>query len=146
MLPKELSNGICSLNEGVDRLTRTVIMEYDENGNQIDYRIVKAVINSKKKMTYSNVNKILEENIIPNGYEPFAEDLKTANELTSKINKNKVSQGKLDFDSSEQEIIYDEKENIKEIYVTKAHAANDLIETAMIEANCTIARDFYYKR
>ena len=146
MLPKELSNGICSLNEGVDRLTRTVIMEYDENGNQIDYRIVKAVINSKKKMTYSNVNKILEENIIPNGYEPFENDLKTAYELTSKINKNKVSQGKLDFDSSEQEIIYDEKENIKEIYVTKAHASNDLIETSMIEANCTIARDFYYKK
>ena len=146
MLPKELSNGICSLNEGVDRLTRSVIMEYDENGNQIDYRIVKSVINSKKKMTYSNVDKILEENTIPKGYEPFVEDLKNAYELTTKINNNKISQGKLDFDSSEQERIYDDKENIKEIYVIKAHASNNLIETAMIEANCTIARDFYYKK
>ncbi len=145
MLPKELSNNICSLNEGVDRLTRTIIMEYDENGNQVDYRIVKSVINSKKKMTYSNVNKILEENIIPQGYEPFVEDLKLAYELTTKINKNKINQGKLEFDSSEQERVYDEKENIKDIYVTTAHASNNLIETAMVEANCTVARDFYYK-
>lgn len=144
MLGKELSNGICSLNEGVDRLTRTVIMEYDEKGNQKSDRIVKAVINSKKKMSYSNVNKILEENIIPKGYEPFVNDLKNAYELALKINKINISQGKLEFDSSEQERIYDEKENITDIKVLKTGASQLMIETFMVQANCAIARHFYY--
>ena len=69
MLPHQLSNGICSLNEGVDRLTITCEVKFDNNANIIDYDIYESVINSKKKMTYESVNRLLEENIVDKGYE-----------------------------------------------------------------------------
>ncbi len=87
MIHKYLSNGICSLNPNVDRLTKSCFMEIDENGNIVDYKIVKSVINSKKKMKYSEVNKILEENQNITSYEPFVENLKLANELNNILNK-----------------------------------------------------------
>ena len=146
MLPHELSNGICSLNEGDDRLTRSVIMEYDENGNQIDYKIVKSVINSKKKMAYDKVNSILEDNIIPKGYEGFVHSLLNAELLALKIIKNNSDGGTIDFDSSEKFYIYDENEQLKNITIKKQQTAQKIIECFMIEANCTIAKDFYYKK
>ena len=71
MLPHQLSNGICSLNEGVDRLTITCEVKFDNNANIIDYDIYESVINSKKKMTYASVNRLLEENIVDEGYEDY---------------------------------------------------------------------------
>ena len=146
MLPHELSNGICSLNEGVDRLTRSVIMEYDENGKQVDYKIVKSVINSKKKMAYDKVNSILEDNIIPKGYENFISPLLNAELLALKIMKNNSDEGTLDFDSSEKVYVYDDNQEIKDITIKKQQTSQKIIECFMIEANCTIAKDFYYKK
>lgn len=87
MIHKYLSNGICSLNPNVDRLTKSCIMEIDQNGNIVDYKIVKSVINSKKKMKYSEVNKILEENKIIPSYESFVENLKLAQQLSIILSK-----------------------------------------------------------
>lgn len=89
MLPHELSNGICSLNEGVDRLTISCVMKIDTRGKIVDHDIFPSVINSKKKMTYKNVNKIIMEDIIPEGYENFADDLKLMHELAQILRKEK---------------------------------------------------------
>ena len=76
MLPRKLTNGICSLNPDVDRLAMSCVMEIDEKGNVVDYNIFESVIRSKKQMTYKNVNKIMEEKIVPEGYEEFEEKIK----------------------------------------------------------------------
>ena len=89
MLPHQLSNGICSLNPEVVRLTISCVMTIDENGKVIDYDIFPSYIKSRKQMTYKNVNKILDENIIPEGYEPFADTLKTMHELAMILRKEK---------------------------------------------------------
>lgn len=76
MLPHELSNGICSLNPNVDRLAISCVMEFDSTGKQIDYEIFPSVIKSRIQMTYKKVNSILEKNVVPDGYEPYADTLK----------------------------------------------------------------------
>ena len=108
MLPHQLSNGICSLNEGVDRRTITCEVKFDNNANIIDYDIYESVINSKKKMTYESVNRLLEENIVDKGYEDYVSSLKLMHELSSKIRKNKVKRGYIEFLSDEIKIIVDE--------------------------------------
>ena len=108
MLPHELSNGICSLNEGVDRLTISCVMKIDPRGKIVDHDIFLSVINSKKKMTYKNVNKIIMEDIIPEGYENFADDLKLMHELAQILRKEKINRGYIDFDLDEAKIIQDE--------------------------------------
>ena len=89
MLPHELSNGICSLNEGVERLTISCVMQIDETGKTIDHDIFKSVIKSRKKMTYTAVNKILMNNEIPAGYEEFVVDLKLMHKLSQILRKRK---------------------------------------------------------
>ena len=117
MLPHELSNGICSLNEGVDRLTISCEMTINKQGKVLDHDIFLSVINSKKKMTYKNVNMILKENIIPNSYEPFVDKLKLMQELANILRKEKINRGYIDFDLDEAKIIQDE--NGKAIDVIK---------------------------
>ena len=76
MLPHKLSNGICSLNEGVERLAMSCVMEIDTKGNVVDYEILTSVIKSRKKMTYAKVNDIIVRNIIDPEYEVYADILK----------------------------------------------------------------------
>ena len=97
MLMHKLSNGICSLNPNVDRLTISCIAEVDKNGNIVDYDIKKSVINSKKKMSYSDVNKILMDNEVVPGYEKFINNLKLANEASFTLNKNYKEHGYIQF-------------------------------------------------
>ena len=139
MLPHRLSNGICSLNEKVDRLTLSCDMEIDNNGNVVKYDVYSSVINSKKRMTYGNVNKILENNEITEGYEPFVEDLKMMSELASVLRKNKVARGYLDFDVDEMKIIVDAEGNPVEIRRRERGIGENLIEDFMIVANETVA-------
>ena len=109
MIPHQLSNGICSLNEGVIRLTISCVMDIDYKGHVVDYDIFPSYIKSNKKMTYKCVNKILEDNEIPEGYEPFVDTLKTMQELASILRKEKISRGYITFDIDEAKIVQDEK-------------------------------------
>ena len=93
MLPHELSNGICSLNPGVDRLAISCVMEFNVDGKQLSYEIFPSVIRSRKQMTYKKVNSILEKNIVPEGYEEFADKLKLMEELAVILRKAKVKRG-----------------------------------------------------
>ena len=108
MLPHELSNGICSLNPDVDRLTVSCVMEFDSAGKQLDYEIFPSVIRSRIQMTYKKVNSILEQNKVPEGYEPYVDDLKLMAELADILRKAKVKRGYIDFGVDEAKILVDE--------------------------------------
>lgn len=144
MIPHQLSNGICSLNPEEDRLAVSCIMQIDENGNVVDYDIFESVIRSCKKMTYTNVNKILEENRIPEGYENYAESLYQMEELAQILRKNKEKRGYIDFDINESEIIVDEKGEAIDVVLRNRGKGEMLIEDFMIVANETVASHIYF--
>ncbi len=139
MLHPQISNGICSLNPGVDRLAKSFLIEIDPSGNIINLQIIDSVIRSKKKMTYEEVNILLENNEIPEGYEEFIKDLLLMQELSIIISERRRKAGALDFDSSEITYILDEEKNIKDITVSKQGAAQKLIENFMIVTNEAVA-------
>ncbi|MBQ8892574.1 MAG: ribonuclease R [Bacilli bacterium] len=139
MYPHQISNGICSLNPGVDRLTISSFMEIDENGKVLDYRIVESVINSKIQMTYKNVNKILEQGEIPVGYEEFVDKLHEMKELADLVRKNKINRGYIDFDIDEVKIIVDEEGNVLDIEKRYRGSGEKMIEDFMILANESVA-------
>ena len=101
MIPHELSNGICSLNPNVDRLAISCMMEFDKNGQQVDYEIFESVICSKIQMTYKKVNSILENNIVPDGYELYEDSLRKMEELAQILRKMKKKRGYIDFEVDE---------------------------------------------
>ncbi|MBR3661149.1 MAG: ribonuclease R [Bacilli bacterium] len=139
MYPHQISNGICSLNPNVDRLTISSIMEIDEKGNMIDYHIEKSVINSKIQMTYNKVNQILEEGEIPSGYELYAEKLQEMKELADLVRKNKINRGYIDFDIDEAKIIVDSEGHVLDIKKRYRGAGEKMIEDFMILANESVA-------
>lgn len=144
MLPHQLSNGICSLNPEEDRLTISCVMQIDEKGNVVDYDIFESVIRSNKKMTYTNVNKILEENIVPEGYEKYAAGLYKMEELAQILRKNKKERGYIDFEIDESEIIVDEKGEAVDVILRNRGKGEMLIEDFMIAANETVATHIYF--
>ena len=144
MLPHKLSNGICSLNEGVDRLAISCVMEIDNTGEVVSYDIFESVINSKKKMTYTDVNKIIEENIIPDGYQKFADTLKQMKELAHILRHNKEKRGFIDFNIDEPKIIVNEKGEAIDVILRERGEGEKLIEDFMIAANETVASAIYY--
>lgn len=139
MLPHELSNGICSLNEGVERLAISCVMKIDETGKIIDHDIFKSVIKSKKKMTYNCVNKILLNDEIPVGYEEFVTDLKMMHKLSQILRKRKIQNGYIEFGIDEPKIIQDETGKCIDIKRRVQQEGEKLIEDFMIAANETIA-------
>lgn len=139
MIPHQLSNGICSLNPDVERLTTSCVMTINPSGKVIDYSIFPSIIKSKKQMTYKNVNKILEENIIPEGYEKYAENLKLMQELASILRAEKESRGYIDFGLDEAKIIQDENGKAIDVVKRDRGIGENLIEDFMIAANETIA-------
>lgn len=144
MLPHKLSNGICSLNPNVDRLALSCIMQIDKNGNVVDYDILQTVIRSRKQMTYKNVNKILEENIVPEGYEEYEEKLRLMLDLAHILRKNKENRGYIDFDIDESKIIVDDKGKAIDVTLRYRGEGEKLIEDFMIAANETVATHIYY--
>lgn len=144
MLPHKLSNGICSLNGGVDRLTMSCDMEIDEKGNIVDYDIYESVINSKKRMTYRAVNDFLEKNIVEPGYEPFVDDLKEMEVLAHILRKNKERRGYIDFDIDEAKIIVNDNGEAIDVKLRERGTGEKLIEDFMIAANETVATHIYY--
>ncbi len=144
MLPHELSNGICSLNPNVDRLAISCVMEIDTTGEVVDYDIFESVIKSNKKMTYTDVNSILEDNIVPEGYERFADTLRTMKELADILRANKVRKGYIDFEIDEPKIITDDKGEAIDVKLRERGVGEKLIEDFMIAANETVARHISY--
>ena len=144
MLPHQLSNGICSLNPNVIRLTLSCVMEIDDKGKLVSSDIFESYIKSRKQMTYKNVNKILNENVIPSGYEEFVSDLKLMEELSKIIRKGKIEKGYLDFDIPEPKIITDENGKAIDIQKRVQDTGENLIEDFMIMANETVATTIAY--
>lgn len=134
MIHKFLSNGICSLNPSVDRLTKSCFMEIDKDGNIVDYKIVKSVIRSKKKMKYSEVNKLLEENKMVAGYEPFIDNLKLANELNNILNKARIERGYVKFMSNDLIVELDKNNKPLEFKMQEQKTAETMIENCMLMA------------
>ena len=146
MLPPTLSNGICSLNEGEDRLTLSCKMEIDETGNIVDHRIFESVINSKARLVYDDVSDILEnhdEELIGK-YSDIVDDIMLMGELAAILKAKRDKEGSLDFDFDESEIVLDENEIPIEVGVLERRTANRLIEDFMLAANKTVAEHFYW--
>lgn len=143
MLPHKLSNGICSLNEFVLRLTMSCVMTINKQGKVVDYDIFESYIKSKKKMTYEAVNDILMRDIVAEGYEEFKDTLKNMNELAHILRKEKMARGYIDFDLDEPEIIQDEEGHAVDIIRVEREDGEKLIEDFMIAANETVANHIY---
>ena len=143
MLPHKLSNGICSLNEGVERLTQSCVMKIDNKGNVVDYDIFPSFIKSKKKMTYSKVNDIIMRDIVDPEYTEYADTLKQMNNLAHILRENKVRRGYIDFDLDEAKVIVDEDKNVIGIEKRVREDGEKLIEDFMIAANETVATHIF---
>ena len=139
MLPHQLSNGICSLNPGVDRLTMSCDMEIDSNGKVVNYDVYEAVINSKLRMTYNKANDYLERGIINEGYENFTKELDMMAELSKILRKRRDDRGQLNFDVPEVKIKVDDECKPIEIGERERGVGEKLIEDFMIVANETVA-------
>ena len=146
MLPKELSNGICSLNVNEDRLCLSVISEITPDGEIVSSDIRKAVINVKERMSYADVQKILDgkNKKVLKRYEKYIEDFKLMEEL-AKILKQKIEgAGSLDLDIPESKVILDKNGFAIDIEKYKIYFANEIIEQFMLTANEIVAEKFYW--
>ena len=139
MIPHKLSNGICSLNPEVERLSISCVMTINPKGRIIDYDIFPSVIKSRKQMTYKNVNKILEEDIIPEGYEEYVDTLKLMAELAKILRAEKTARGYIDFGIDEAKIVQDENGKAIDVVKRERGIGENLIEDFMIAANETVA-------
>lgn len=139
MIPHQLSNGICSLNSGVVRLTISCVMQIDKKGKVIKYDIFPSYIKSRKQMTYKNVNKILDKGEVTENYKEYVSSLKNMKELADILRREKISRGYIDFGIDEAKII--QSETGKAIGVEKRvqGTGEKLIEDFMIAANETVA-------
>ncbi len=142
MLPVELSNGICSLNENDDRFAFSCVMEIDNKGQTVSYDIFKSIIRSKKKMTYDNVNKLFDGNI-PEGYEEFKNDLLLMKELYEILESSSEKKGKLDFISDEVKLKVDDDGKVLKVCKYETGIGQKLIENFMIAANTTVGTHIY---
>jgi ribonuclease R len=146
MLPRELSNEICSLNEGKDRCALTCEMRIDRRGLIKDYDIYASLIHSKKKMNYDDVNSIIERGEIPSGYEPFVDDLKMMQELSHIIRHAREERGASDFDIIEPKIVCDRDGTPTEIIARERGEGEKLIEDFMLAANESVAKALFFNK
>ncbi|WP_138159554.1 ribonuclease R [Peptoniphilus catoniae] len=144
MLPVELSNGICSLNEGVDRLCLSVLMTINKKGKVKSHKIAETVIRSSKRLVYGNVSDLYEKNIVDESLKGLEKDLLNMFDLAKKLRENRMTRGAIDFDFPESHIDLDE--NGRPINVTREErrSGNKLIEEFMIICNETVAEQFYW--
>ena len=141
MLPKKLSNGICSLNPKVDRLTLSCIMEVNRQGKVVNHTIAQSVIKTNERMTYTDVTKILRDNDVEliERYKDLVDDFKVMEELCKILRKKRLDRGTIDFDFEECKIILDEKGKPIDIKPYERAIANRMIEEFMLLANETVA-------
>ena len=148
MLPKELSNGICSLNPNVDRLTLSCIAKIDANGNVVDHKILESVIRSCERMTYGNVTKILNgDPKLCNRYQNILPTLELMAELNGILEKNRKQKGEIDFDLPEVKIKLDPVTmEVVELDKKPRTVSERMIESFMLVANQVVAEFFCKKQ
>ena len=146
MLPKALSNGSCSLNEGEDKLTLSCFMEIDPDGAVVDHTIQESVIRSSARLVYDDVSDILENDDpeLSKKYSSIVGDIKLMGELAHILRHRRKQRGSLDFDISEAVITLDEEENPIAVELEERRTANRLIEEFMLAANETVAEHFFW--
>ncbi len=146
MLPHRLSNGICSLNAGVDRLALSCIMRVNPKGEVVDYRIVESVICVDQRMSYTSVKKILEDKDEEEcrKYEAFVPMFQRMEELAGIFRAKRKKRGSIDFDFPETKIILDKEGHPLEIKPYERNTATKIIEDFMLLANETVAQHFYW--
>lgn len=146
MLPRKLSNNLCSLNPDEDKLTFTVEIEFDSNGKVVKNDFYKSVIKSKYRMTYSGVNKILEgdEKLIKE-YSGIYEMLKNMLSLSKSLRHIKKRRGSIDFELPEIKVILDENKLVKDIELRSRGEAERIIEDFMVAANEVVAEKLFWE-
>ncbi|MEK4180196.1 ribonuclease R [Aeribacillus sp. FSL K6-1121] len=146
MIPHRLSNGICSLNPKVDRLTLSCEMIVDEYGNVVQHDIFQSIIRSAERMTYSNVNKILieKDEQLREKYQEIVPMLEDMAELASILRKKRMLRGAIDFDFKEAKVLVDEKGKPYDVIIRERSVAERLIEEFMLLANETVAEHFHW--
>lgn len=146
MLPHKLSNGICSLNAGVDRLALSCIMKIDKKGELLDYKIAETVINVNRRMSYTAVKKILEEQdeATIEEYEELVPMFKQMEELAGLLRAKRKKRGSIDFDFPETKILLDKEGRPTTIKPYERNTATKIIEDFMLMANETVAQHFYW--
>lgn len=147
MLPHRLSNGICSLNAGENRLALSCIMVIDRKGNVVDHKIAETVINVDRRMTYTSVKKILEDHDEAEikEYEELVPLFERMRDLASILRKKRMSRGSIDFDFPETKILLDDKGKPVEIKPYDRNVATKIIEDFMLIANETVAQDYFWQ-
>ena len=146
MLPRELSNGICSLNMGVDRLTLSCMMHLDHKGNVIDHTITEAVIRVDQRMSYTGVQAILSGENHPEGEREEIRNLCfLMKEVAAILKEKRKKRGSIDFDFPESKIVLDEKGYPVDIHPYERNTATDIIEDFMLLANETVAEDYFWQ-
>ncbi|MCH3922208.1 ribonuclease R [Limosilactobacillus sp.] len=148
MLPKRLSNGICSLNPGEDRLAMSCEMEIDENGKIVNHKIFPSVMRSHARMTYKAVNRILEahDQKTIDEYKDLVPMFETMGELHRILLKNRHRRGAIDFDAPEAKIIVDDKGHTIDIQLRERGLAERMIESFMLAANETVAEHYFKEK
>ncbi|WP_250675136.1 ribonuclease R [Paraclostridium ghonii] len=146
MLPKTLSNGVCSLNPFEDKLTLSVFMEIDHNGEVIKHEIKETIINSKARMTYTEVSDILEKDDekLKNTFAKVANDFFTAEKLARILMKRREKRGAIDFDFPEAKIILNKDGDVVDIKQYERRISNRIIEEFMLITNETVAEHFFW--
>lgn len=147
MLPHALSNGICSLNEAQNRLTLSCIMTINPKGEVIDHKIAETVIKTKRRMTYTNVKKILEDKDpeVMEEYKELVPMFEKMAELASILRKRRMKRGSIDFDFPETKVILNDKGEPIDIKPYDRNVATKLIEDFMLIANETVASHFFWQ-
>lgn len=147
MLPHKLSNGICSLNAGENRLALSCLMTIDQKGNVIDHTIAETVIRVDRRMSYTSVRKILEDRdeAERKEYEELVPMFEQMEELAALLRKKRMSRGSIDFDFPESKIILDDRGNPIEIKPYERNVATKIIEDFMLIANETVAQDYFWQ-
>ena len=144
MLPQKLSNGICSLNAGEDRLALSCLMDIDKKGRVVSHRIVESVIHVKERMSYTDVKKILlqEDEELAKCYEELLPMFFQMKELSELLRNRRKKRGAIDFDFPESKLVLDERGKVIDIYPYEQNIATRLIEDFMLAANETVAEEY----
>ena len=146
MLPHVLSNGMCSLNMGEDRLALSCLMDIDEKGQVVDHEIAESVINVNERMNYTDVNSILEkdDDALKERYKDCIDMFKMMRDLSEIIRKNRQKRGSIDFDIPETKIVLNKHGKPVKIMPYERGVSQKIIEDFMLMANETVAEHFYY--